>query len=327
MAGSNRHILLQQGSPEAKAEQRRLASAVAIVAGIAVTHVAATQLAAACVRQYPQLTPLLLVWIGTASNLLLLPPQLCRPRHGSPLGLWALRPARLLLLAAPFFLLWIGANGLYISALSRLSSSLVVSIFSATPALVAVLSGPILARPLTLPSTLAVATSVAGVVIAAEPWAAAAAAPPPVGAMSAFGAACCAALYKVLFRHFFGDASGWLLLLFLALLGGYALVLGTPLLFLAQPGWPAALASLPVAGWMLMVGRCGTDVLFNGLIALGLSVTHPVWNQNLPPSVKEPPTWSLPPSPTIPPPHSRPRSLPAPTTSSRSAPPPRPPFL
>jgi len=275
---SDRGALLREGSPVAKAEQCRLASALAIIAGIAVTHVGGTQLAAACVQQYPHLTPLLLVWVGTGFNLLLLPLQLCRPRHGSlsALGPWAPRPARLVLLAAPFFALWVGANGMYVSALSWLSSSLVVSIFSVTPALVALLAGPILARPLTLTSTLAVATSVAGVVLAAEPWAATAGAPPPFGALCAFGAACCAALYKVLFRRFFGDASGWLLLLFLALLGGYAVSLGTPLLYVAQPGWPAALASLPAAGWLLMSGRCATDVLFNGLIALGLSVTHPV---------------------------------------------------
>jgi len=189
---------LLQGAPAATAARRRLRSSVCIVTGIAVTHVCGTQLAQRCVH-YPQLTPMLLVWFATNCNLLLLTAQLCRRREMPPLlGPWAESPGRLALLAAPFFVLWTGANGLYIQALSELSSSLIVSIFSVTPAFVAVLALPILGRPLSLLSALAVAVSIAGVVLAAEPWAfAAAGAPLPLGFLCALGASCCAALYKV----------------------------------------------------------------------------------------------------------------------------------
>jgi hypothetical protein len=124
----------------------------------------------------------------------------------------------------------------------------------------------------------------------------------------------------VLFRRFFGDASGWLLLLFLALLGGYAVSLGTLFLSVAQPGWPTALASLPASGWLLMSSRCATDVLFNGLIALGLSVTHPVGRN---PSLPTPPKPKWPPTPRASHLFTAPRSTHPSSQASSPSPPPQ----
>jgi len=62
----------------------------------------------------------------------------------------------------------------------------------------------------------------------------------------------------------------YLLLLFLSLLGAYSLTLGSALLSLAEPSWPAKLAALPASGWALLCGRCATDVLFNGLIVYSI---------------------------------------------------------
>uniref|UniRef100_A0A7S3VXS9 EamA domain-containing protein n=1 Tax=Emiliania huxleyi TaxID=2903 RepID=A0A7S3VXS9_EMIHU len=274
-----------------------------VVVGIAAAHVTATQLTTECLRHSERLTTPLLLWASTCSNLLLGAPLLAwraRARGGAKplLGAWDARPRQLALAVAPFFVLYLGANGLYIAALASLSPPLVVSIFSTTPALVALLSVPLLGRPLRALAVAAVACSTVGVVLVAQPWAAGGRASSlnstsaeaasgeggaaglgaaSVAAASVAGAAGCAALYKVLFRRLFGDVPPPALLFFLVTLGGYGLVCGTALLSALQPSWPSDLASAGGGGALLLAGRAAADVAFNLLIALGLSLTHPLF--------------------------------------------------
>jgi len=215
-----------------------------VVVGIAAAHVTATQLTTECLRHSERLTTPLLLWASTCSNLLLGAPLLAwraRARGGAKplLGAWDARPRQLALAVAPFFVLYLGANGLYIAALASLSPPLVVSIFSTTPALVALLSVPLLGRPLRALAVAAVACSTVGVVLVAQPWAAGgrasslnstsaeaasgeggAAGLGAAAAASVAGAAGCEALYKVLFRRLFGDVPPPALLFFLVTLGG-----------------------------------------------------------------------------------------------------------
>ncbi|EOD38297.1 dodecenoyl-CoA isomerase [Emiliania huxleyi CCMP1516] len=231
-----------------------------VVVGIAAAHVTATQLTTECLRHSERLTTPLLLWASTCSNLLLGAPLLAwraRARGGAKplLGAWDARPRQLALAVAPFFVLYLGANGLYIAALASLSPPLVVSIFSTTPALVALLSVPLLGRPLRALAVAAVACSTVGVVLVAQPLFGDV--PPPA----------------LLF--FLVTLGGELLVL--VPLGGYGLVCGTALLSALQPSWPSDLASAGGGGALLLAGRAAADVAFNLLIALGLSLTHPLF--------------------------------------------------
>ena len=124
------------GSPEAR---RHIAAALCTVAGIAVTHVAATQAAQQCVLN--GVPPFFSMWFSTGWNVLLALPLL-------RLGTAGASVSRLVLQMLPFYALWAGANTLYVAALESLTSSLTTALFSVTPALVVLLAVPLLRRQL-----------------------------------------------------------------------------------------------------------------------------------------------------------------------------------
>ena len=145
---------------------------------------------------------------------------------------------------------------LYAQGLAFLPSPLVVALFGVTPALVALLSVPLLRRRLTIFALLSCLVSASGVVLIAQPWthtsghhsldAAPPAAPPsapaPAPLLGAFastlfvlGAAACAATYKVLFRRWHGDAPATTVITVLGCIGVWSATVGTPLLLLFDP--------------------------------------------------------------------------------------------
>ena len=124
------------GSPEAR---RHIAAALCTVAGIAVTHVAATQAAQQCVLH--GVPPLFSMWFSTGWNVLLALPLLRLGTAGTSVSL-------LVVQTLPFYALWAGANTLYVAALESLTSSLTTALFSVTPALVVLLAVPLLRRQL-----------------------------------------------------------------------------------------------------------------------------------------------------------------------------------
>ena len=93
------------GSPEAR---RHIAAALCTVAGIAVTHVAATQAAQQCVLN--GVPPFFSMWFSTGWNVLLALPLL-------RLGTAGASVSRLVLQMLPFYALWAGANTLYVLSL------------------------------------------------------------------------------------------------------------------------------------------------------------------------------------------------------------------
>ena len=114
-------------------------SGLCIVGAIAATHVAATQLAAH-LESAIDLSPLFMMWLSTVFNTALVLPLWVLTRSSDP----ACRECdcRAFALVAPFFALWAGANTLYLQALTLMSSSLVMAVFSTTPAFVALLAVP-----------------------------------------------------------------------------------------------------------------------------------------------------------------------------------------
>jgi len=283
---------------------------ICVVAGIAVTHVAATQAARYAVVD-GGVPPFFSMWFSTNWNVLLaLPLARTSPRRITA-GVVS-SPRRLLWLVCPFFALWAGANTLYVSSLTFISSSLTTALFGVTPALVVLLAVPVLRRRLTLVSCLACLLSAVGVTLIAQPWeqrssaaplgpsappspsgpsspaAALEASPeasphpsPLLGLLTALGAAGCAASYKVLFKRVFGDAPPRFVLLMLSALGGWSLVVGTAVLLAitaaAPGGLAAAAAALPSLPWGMLCAKSVLDLGFNYLIAFGIALTHPLF--------------------------------------------------
>ena len=153
-----------QLKPAAPDSRRRLIIALFIVAGIAATHVGATQASQYCVLN--GVPPFFSMWFSTGWNVLLaLPllrqntrarpaPSVLEPRSEGHRWAW---PTRLVWRVVPFYSLWAGANTLYVAALGRITSSLTTALFSVTPALVVLLAVPLLGRRLTPFSVLACA--------------------------------------------------------------------------------------------------------------------------------------------------------------------------
>lgn len=281
---------------------------ILIVLLIAVSQASGAQIAAVVVHAH---SAAFLIWFGTAWNMLLFLPlfsdshmrnTLCRP--ASETFKWWAKTA---LQVVPFYLLWTAANILYVHALAGIAPATVSAIFSITPALVALLSVPLLNRQLTLLAALACVAAAGGVVLIAEPWqttssstattmaSEAGASPPPpphplpvstsAAILSVLVASACAALYKVLFRRWHGDAPTNTVLLVLACIGLWSVALGTPLMLVLDPssfeGDRAHAVSAsdmsPVLVWTLVCARAVTDLTFNYSIAYGITLIHPLF--------------------------------------------------
>ena len=109
-------------------------------------------------------------------------------------------PIHIVLTRAPFFwLLWAGANYMYVRALGHSSATVVTAVFSICPALVWVLSKVFLSEPTSLTGLVAVFFSVGGVVLICAgqglTWADLSN-DAVTGELLTFGAACLAATYK-----------------------------------------------------------------------------------------------------------------------------------
>ena len=276
---------------------------LAVVAAIAVCHCAGTQATQVLMRAALSPSAFFTMWFGTGWNVLLALPLLSHSQRqklaespatpGSSFAAASLGHA--LLIVLPFYGLWVGANTMYIGAIAmQMDASLVAAIFAVTPALVAVLSVPVLHRPLSPLAVLAVGSSMGGVVLIAQPWAtdhsppppplappsaAAAAESPPsqqlLATLCVLGAAACAATYKVAFRKAFGEAHPLFVVKVLALLGVWSLTAGSALLPLEGGVQREAVMSAAEWGWLSL--KASLDLGFNFFIAFGLSITHPLF--------------------------------------------------
>ncbi|KAL1506986.1 hypothetical protein AB1Y20_007850 [Prymnesium parvum] len=260
---------------------RTRAPHLCLVVAIAASQVGASQLSSRLLHE-ARLPPFFLMWFSTAWNLLLALPLLSS-RVDACLAHWPHRLPSLALCVAPFYLLWAGANTLYTQGLALLPPPLVTALFSVTPALVALLSAPLLRRRLSRLTLLASLVAAAGVTLIARPWRAPAeparaAGAPLLGVLAVLGAAGCAATYKVCFRRVFGEAPAPFVLLVLALLGGWAVSLGSALLWAIDGGeLRRGEVELTPRAWALLCAKSLLDLAFNFLIAYGISITHPLF--------------------------------------------------
>eukprot|EP01043_Picozoa_sp_COSAG02_P014693 COSAG02_NODE_610_length_19566_cov_39.049622_8_plen_356_part_00 len=236
--------------------ERPSPAALGCVCGIALSWVASTQLSQTLVSAGGEASGanLFLVWVSTAFNVLLVPLFWSAQR-----GRLSLRAAtrwggntlpirRVLRAAGLLYLLWLGANYLYVRALGLTSASTVTAVFSTTPAVVAVLSWVLLHEPFWPRKVGAVVLAIVGVLCVdlaptlAVPAAAAAAAPnggdgDAVGGGDSTAlavsltavAALCAGSYKVLLRSLLGETTAPPIALYLSCLGAINIIAGAPI--------------------------------------------------------------------------------------------------
>ena len=109
--------------------------------------------------------------------------------------------------------------------------------------------------------------------------------------LSVLTASAAAALYKVIFRRWHGDAPTSSVFTVLASIGLWSRTAGTPLLLWLDPGafasagvgrggsdaLASALASTPLLVWLCVCARALTDLAFNFFIAYGITLIHPLF--------------------------------------------------
>lgn len=269
---------------------KKHSKALCVVFAIAAMQTAATQFAKLSVQF--DASPFFLMWLSTSFNLVFAVPLAFGNSFRAAFSVTALgsRPARLLLLSLPFYVLWALSNTLYVSGLRVLPASLVSSLFSLTPSIVGILSVPVLHRPLSVLALLAVSGCALGTTLIAEPWqqqahangtsASVATAQPPqlAGILCVLGAAAAAASYKVLFRRLFDEAPAALVLLLLAALAMWSLSLGSLFLLAIGEDFRATEDGATLTtGWSFILAKSVFDLAFNFLIAYGITLIHPLF--------------------------------------------------
>ncbi|EGD80814.1 hypothetical protein PTSG_01400 [Salpingoeca rosetta] len=177
-------------------------------------------------------------------------------------------------LVLPFCLLWVLANYLYVKALGLITATDVTAVFSATPAVVYILSLLLLHERLALLKVLAVALAIGGVLLIALAQ--------HVNGVSAggvlltLGASVCAATYKVFFKVTLGDAGLHTVVALLAALAAINIVLVWPFWLILQEtdAEPFEWAVVP---WSYLCGSAALALAFNFLVNFGVAYTFPLF--------------------------------------------------
>ncbi|KAJ9466893.1 member F3/4 [Diplonema papillatum] len=287
----------------------RFLAGLAIVFGIALSWVGATQLSQATQRDYGDAvnSPLFVVWFSTSTNVALALPALIRAAFGlrrSSAG--DVRPARVqepLLTGADvgwmlvFYGLWTAANYAFTRALVESSASVVTAFMGTTPAWVATLSAfalpasphaSISVKDLSSASSCyvpaAVLLTVAGSVLIASPWTSESDSsssdsnsPHPLfGTCLSLGSALLAAVYKVYYKKQFGSPSPLRVGCLMCCIGVYSLTIGSLLLLaVVSLHWESVTwAKVP---WPILVGSASSSLVFNFLVNYGIAFTYPLF--------------------------------------------------
>lgn len=259
-----------------------------IVVGIALSQCGSTQFAQSTQNDYGDSvrSPLFMTWSSTMWNIFLALPGLARPRTGreGPSkcsfllgGSVGLPPLGFLLRVLFFYIAWLAANYCYQRALRFMSASLVATLFSTAPAFVAVGSLLFLGRHLPPLGWAAVACSMLGSVMVAEPWQhGSTESSLAVGCFFAILAALAAAAYKVGFKLLFGEPTPETVGIILAWIGICAATLGTVLLsvVLATGSESVKWADVP---WVTLMASNSLSLFYNFLIGWGIAISNPLF--------------------------------------------------
>uniref|UniRef100_A0A914C3Y2 EamA domain-containing protein n=1 Tax=Acrobeloides nanus TaxID=290746 RepID=A0A914C3Y2_9BILA len=172
----------------------------------------------------------------------------------------------------PFIILWVAANYCYSQALGNISASGASSIMSSNTAIVCVLSWVLLKNSFSFIQLSAVFFAVGGVVLISLDSEFSG---NKTGVILVVASAFTAALYKVLFKKFNGDASLGQVSLFMTILGLFDLVFNivpTVILVLTKVE-RIDFAYIP---WWPLIGSALLGLLFNFLVNFGIALLNPL---------------------------------------------------
>lgn len=273
----------------ARAVDRKFLCSVAIVIGIAASQCGSTQYSQAAQVDYGDSidSPLFMAWTGTIKNVVLVLPALAKSASaGSGAaarrrqllgGVFGFSAAGFVARVGFFYVAWLIANYSYLRALRYTPASLVSALFSTAPAFVAAGSTVLLKRRLAPLGWFAVACTILGSVLVAEPWQHGTAHRSlATGVAFAVLAALAAASYKVVFKLVFDEPEPETVGVILAWVGVYAATVGSILLFavLASGAESVQWGSVP---WGPLLAGNIFSLIFNFLVGWGIAVSYPLF--------------------------------------------------
>jgi len=197
------------------------------------------------------------------------------------------------MVTAMFFGLWIAANFTYITALAYLEAGVVTALFNTAPVWVVILSYVLLGpgdRPSSaLIAVLSALLAVGGatlVVLSSLKTGAGSTeqhSKPKIrgthaliGCIASLVSALAAAVYKVLYRRWFGASSTRFAFLVLGSVGAGMLIFGAPISALVLgTGWQSV--DWSVFPWGLQILACFGGMSFNLSVAVGVATTYPLY--------------------------------------------------
>ena len=169
------------------------------------------------------------------------------------------------------FALWIVANYCFTRALRDLPASVVTSIFSIAPIIVVLVSFILLRSSISWMHGVVALAATAGVILVASPWQDKSL-PHLASAALVLAAAITGALYKVLFKVFFGDTSFTTVCAVITTIAMLALVTVTPVSFLLMA---FDLQTMPVSAIGPFLLSMLFSLLFDVAVNVGLAYTTP----------------------------------------------------
>ncbi|XP_016105300.1 putative thiamine transporter SLC35F3 [Sinocyclocheilus grahami] len=259
---------------------------VAMVMCVCSSWAGSTQLAKLTFKQYD--APFTLTWFTTTWNCLFFPlyyiGHLCKsPERQTPkqrfreccrfFGDDGLTAKVFFTKVAPFGLLWIMTNYLYLQALRKINSTDVSALFCCNKAFVFLLSWIVLRDRFMGVRIVAAILAIAGIVMLT--YADGFHSHSVIGITLVVASASASALYKVLFKLVLGSAKFGEAALFLTIVGGANFVFMSfvpVILYFTHVEYFTSIADLP---WAYLCGVAGLLLAFNILVNFGIAITYP----------------------------------------------------
>uniref|UniRef100_A0A8C2FLX2 Solute carrier family 35 member F3b n=1 Tax=Cyprinus carpio TaxID=7962 RepID=A0A8C2FLX2_CYPCA len=259
---------------------------VAMVMCVCSSWAGSTQLAKLTFKQYD--APFTLTWFTTTWNCLFFPlyyiGYLCKsPERQTPkqrfreccrfFGDDGLTAKVFFTKVAPFGLLWIMTNYLYLQALRKINSTDVSALFCCNKAFVFLLSWIVLRDRFMGVRIVAAILAIAGIVMLT--YADGFHSHSVIGITHVVASASASALYKVLFKLVLGSAKFGEAALFLTIVGGANFVFMSfvpVILYFTHVEYFTSIADLP---WAYLCGVAGLLLAFNILVNFGIAITYP----------------------------------------------------
>ncbi|XP_031158899.1 putative thiamine transporter SLC35F3 isoform X3 [Sander lucioperca] len=261
---------------------------VAMVICVCSSWAGSTQLAKLTFKQFD--APFTLTWFATSWNCLFFPlyyiGHMCKsPERQTPrqrfreccrfFGDDGLTPKVFLTKIAPFGLLWILTNYLYLQALRKINTTDVSALFCCNKAFVFLLSWIVLRDRFMGVRIVAAILAIAGIVMMT--YADGFHSHSVIGITLVVASASMSALYKVLFKMVLGSAKFGEAALFLSIVGSanfFFLSFVPVILYFSHVEYIGSLGDIP---WAYICGVAGLQFAFNVLVNFGIAITYPTF--------------------------------------------------